>query len=361
MRAETNPHLLLHDDGRALERGDEGVQHVAQHRLQERGIRSVHEVAQRGGGDETHTDGLCDVEEGEDGVERLHGEVFLQVGREVGGELSETAYRSVADARMRVVEGGDDVLADGLALLRVGDDVGDLREREHDGVATAPVLRLHVLVDQRVERREEDAATQRLGDAAEDVERVGEGTEVGLVGLLLAGLPGRVVVDGGEHGEEDVEQRDDQDGRRQRADHHRTVLDEDGEELQRALTRVGVHARRAGDADHGVDERFQLTMRGGGNTHVLLEEGRVDLDEVAERLDDLAGKQHVVVVQHVTKRAENERDQNHEGERLRGLELQQQRTHGATGLHLDERMVVLLQGLLEDGQQIRKVVLVRNC
>ena len=350
MRDEEKPHLLLHDDGRALERGNEGVEHVAEHRLQQRGTRPVDEVAERGGGDEADADGLGDVEEREDGVERLHGEVLLEVGREVGGELSETADGGVADARMRVVEGGDDVLADGFALLRVGDDVGDLRERKHDGVATAPVLRLHVLVDQRVERREEDAATQRLRDASEDVERVGEGAEVGLVGLFLARLPGRVVVDGDEHGEEDVEKRDDQDGRRQRADHHRTVLDEDGEELQRALTRVGVHSRSAGDADHGVDERLQLAVRGGGGDNVLLEEGRVDLDEVAEGLDDLAGEQHVVVVQHVAQRAENERDQNHEGKRLRGLELQQEGTHGTTRLHLDERMVVLLQRLLEDGQ-----------
>ena len=220
---------------------------------------------------------------------------------------------------MRVVEGGDDVLADGFALLRVGDDVRHLRERKHDRVATAPVLRLHVLIDQRVQRREEHAAPQRLGDTAEDVERVGEGTEVRLVGFVLAGLPGRIVVDGGQHGEEDVKEGNHQQRRRQRADHHRTVLDEDREELQRALTCVGVHPRGASDANHGVDERLQLAVRGDGGDHVLLEEGRVDLHEVAQRLDDLSRKQHVVVVQHVAQRAENEGNQNHEGKRLRGL------------------------------------------
>ena len=63
VRARERAHLLLHDDGRALQRGDERVEHVAEHRLQQRGTGAVDEVAERGGGDETHADGLCDVQQ----------------------------------------------------------------------------------------------------------------------------------------------------------------------------------------------------------------------------------------------------------------------------------------------------------
>lgn len=84
------------------------------------------------------------------------------------------------------------------------------------------------------------------------------------------------------------------------------------------------------------------------------------LHQIAERDDDLAREADAVVVQHVAQCAQDQRNQVHEGDRLVGLQVAQQRAHGATGLHLDERMVVLLQRLLVDHQQIREVVLVRH-
>ena len=84
------------------------------------------------------------------------------------------------------------------------------------------------------------------------------------------------------------------------------------------------------------------------------------LDQVAESDDDLTSEADAVVVQHVTQCAKDQRDEVDELDRLVGLETAQQRAHGTTRLHLDERVVVLLETMLVDDEKIREVVLVRN-
>ena len=201
--------MLLDEDGGGGQRAEQRVEHVAENGLENGGLGAVDEVDERGGGDETHADGLVGVEEREDGGERGDGELVLQEGLEIGGELTETADGGVADARMGVLEGGDDVLRDLPALRVVGDDLADLAERVHDGVAVAPVGVVHGLVDERVERREQHAAADGLADARQHAERVVEHGGLRLVGLGLVLLPGvgGVGVDVDEDGEEDLEER----------------------------------------------------------------------------------------------------------------------------------------------------------
>ena len=82
----------------------------------------------------------------------------------------------------------------------------------------------------------------------------------------------------------------------------------------------------------------------------------MNLYQIAHRTYDFTSKGHSIVVQHISQSAENERDQRDELDRVIRLQLGQQRTHCSTGLHLDERMIVLLQRLVEDSDETRDVI-----
>ena len=92
--------------------------------------------------------------------------------------------------------------------------------------------------------------------------------------------------------------------------------------------------------------------------YILFEKGGVDFDQIGKRFDDFTGEAHPLVVDHVAKRSNNQRNQNRKLQGVRRGELRKKRAHRTTGLYLNQRMVVLAQALLECDEQVGEVVLV---
>lgn len=75
----------------------------------------------------------------------------------------------------------------------------------------------------------------------------------------------------------------------------------------------------------------------------------MDLHQIAHGADDLAREFGVLAVQHVAQRAEDQRNQRNELDRVIRVQLRQEAADRAARLHLDQRLLVLLQRLVEEG------------
>lgn len=75
----------------------------------------------------------------------------------------------------------------------------------------------------------------------------------------------------------------------------------------------------------------------------------MDFHQIAHGADDFAREFGVLAVQHVAQRAEDQRNQRNELDRVIRVQLREEAADRAARLHLDQRLLVLLQGLVEEG------------